>query len=111
LAATIDIFGRWQQQFGEDGTLLALLAAQVLEEAAGQGDSLGAGGKATAAGCVWRVGIHLPVKSDNDIVKHAAAMADGHEGSQVREPRVNESWCLNAMLCNECYQWAALCRI
>lgn len=82
LAATIDVFGRWRHQFGGDESLLGVLAAQALEEA--QGDSLGAGGKASAAGCAWRVGVHLPVKSDDAIVQHAAAIADGHGHSQVR---------------------------
>jgi hypothetical protein len=81
LAAAVDEFGHWRHQLGEDDSLLALLAAQALEEA--QGEGLGAGGKATAGGCAWRVGVHLPVKSDADIEQHAAAMAEGNKGSKV----------------------------
>jgi hypothetical protein len=75
------VFGRWRHQYKEDDSLLALLAAQALQEAHDEG--LGAGGKATAGGCAWRVGVHLPVKGDADIAQHAAAMAEGREGSKV----------------------------
>jgi hypothetical protein len=83
LAAAVDVFGRWRHQFGEDESLLALLAVQTVEEAAAQRDSLGAGGRATAAGSAWRVGVHLPVKNDSDIAQHAAAIADAQDGGKV----------------------------
>jgi hypothetical protein len=71
LAAAVDVFGLWRHQFKEDGSLLALLAAQAMDEAAGGGSS-----KGTASGATWRVGVHLPVKNEADITEHAAAMAD-----------------------------------
>jgi hypothetical protein len=76
------VFGRWRHQFGEDDSLLALLATHAMDEVSGLG--VNSGGKA-AAGASWRVGVHLPVKGDTEIIEHAAAMADdSHHNMQVR---------------------------
>jgi hypothetical protein len=77
LAAAVDVFGQWIHQFGDDETLLALLAQQCIDGAACGNDQ--------AAGSSWRVGVHLPVKSDADIEQHAAAMAQGGKHGKVRQ--------------------------
>jgi hypothetical protein len=79
LAAVVDVFGRWRHQFGEDDSLLALLAAQAMDDAADAGINAG------KAGCAsWRVGVHLPVKGDTEIAEHAASLAaDSHLNKQV----------------------------
>jgi hypothetical protein len=76
LAATVDVFGLWRHQFDEDGSLLALLAAQAMEETAGSSSS-----KSSVFGISWRVGVHLPVKTDAEITEHAAAMAGEAEAN------------------------------
>lgn len=82
LAAALDVFGHWRHHFGEDGSLLALLAEHSMDEESVQGS--GSGGRSSAVGPSWRVGVHLPVKSDDDIAAHAALMAtDTHLGAQV----------------------------
>ncbi|WIA34679.1 hypothetical protein OEZ86_012993 [Tetradesmus obliquus] len=81
LAAALDVFGHWRHHFGEDGSLLALLAEHSMDEESVQGS--GSGGRSSAVGPSWRVGVHLPVKSDDDIAAHAALMAtDTHLGAQ-----------------------------
>uniref|UniRef100_A0A383VUJ6 PAS domain-containing protein n=1 Tax=Tetradesmus obliquus TaxID=3088 RepID=A0A383VUJ6_TETOB len=55
LAATVDIFGVWRHRFEEDGSLLALLAAQAMEET-----GAGSSGRSNAGSASWRVGVHLP---------------------------------------------------
>jgi hypothetical protein len=43
-------------------------------------------GSGSTSGPSWRVGVHLPVKVDEDIAAHAAMMAaDTHLTTQVRQ--------------------------
>jgi hypothetical protein len=80
LAAAVDVFGHWRHQFQEDGSLLTLLAARAMDDSSGQGS----GSKGSVAGPSWRVGVHLPVKIDDDIAAHAAVMiTDAHLATQV----------------------------
>lgn len=81
LAAVVDVFGLWRRQHGEDGSLLALLA-ETAASGGGVGapvEGSGAVGASTLAqsGHTWRVGVHLPVPQDGDIVLHAAQLAAG----------------------------------
>jgi hypothetical protein len=81
LAAAVDVFGHWRHQFAEDGSLLTLLAARVMDQAPGQGS-----GSGVVVGPSWRVGVHLPVKNDDDIAAHAAIMiTDAHLAAQVSQ--------------------------
>lgn len=99
LAAAVNVFGLWRRQFGEDGSLLALLAAQAMEQQAGgvsssSGSSTGnvagsrqALGVGVGAGASWRMAVHLPVK-DSEILEHAAHLEAGNHhaaGGEVRE--------------------------
>jgi hypothetical protein len=80
LAAVVDVFGRWRQQFGEDDSLLALLASQIMDDAADLRSKSGKAGN----GASWRVGVHLPVKGDREICEHATALAaESHHNTQV----------------------------
>eukprot|EP00879_Flechtneria_rotunda_P013062 GHRR01013642.1.p1 GENE.GHRR01013642.1~~GHRR01013642.1.p1 ORF type:complete len:1083 (+),score=308.01 GHRR01013642.1:2122-5370(+) len=86
LAAVVDVFGLWRHEYQEDSSLLALLATQAMNESGGC-----AGGKGEhrgyANGSSWRVGVHLPVKTDDAIAEHAAQLAaaikGGGQGSVV----------------------------
>lgn len=78
LASVIDAFGYWRHQFGEDQSLLTLLALQAMQS--GKGDMHGSH---QVAGASWRVGVHMPVKADGDISAHAAQVAAEGRNKQV----------------------------
>jgi hypothetical protein len=76
LAAVVDVFGLWRQQFTEDQSLLCLLASQAAAEHSLNTDIDDAGRLETvAAGSSWRVGVHLPATTDQLIAEHAAQLA------------------------------------
>lgn len=73
LSSCIDVFGAWRERFGDEASLLGLLAAQ-----AARGDGGDAKG---AAGCAWRVGVRKP---DAGGGSGGAAGVDGGAGSVLR---------------------------
>jgi hypothetical protein len=85
LSAALDVFGHWRHHFGEDGSLLTLLAEHTMNDAV-----QGGGSSSTAAGPSWRVGVHLPVKNDADIAAHAAVMAADTHFTQVRHQHTKQ---------------------
>jgi hypothetical protein len=104
LASIVDVFGLWRRQFTEDQSLLGLLTHQAAANTSA-GIDAEAGGLMSAdddyssgGGCCWRVGVHLPVTSDGQIVKHAEQLAEeSSKGGKV-------SSCLtpaDCMLCSE----------
>lgn len=78
LAAIVDVFGLWRNKYGDDSSLLAMLAFQAMRNASSA--DANAGGASHGGAESWRVGIHLPIKDDDSIVQHAAklAVAAGH---------------------------------
>lgn len=79
VASVVDVFGLWRNQFGEDSSLLTLLFFDALKS----GRDAVAADKRHVAGSSWRVGVHLPVKSDDEIASHAAQLAAQAERKKV----------------------------
>ncbi|WIA20263.1 hypothetical protein OEZ85_006098 [Tetradesmus obliquus] len=76
LAAVVDVFGLWRRQFAEDQSLLCLLASQAAADMSGAEAELeGSSGAGGSGGGCWRVGVHLPVTSDELIAKNAEQLA------------------------------------
>lgn len=75
LAAVVDVFGLWRLKFGEDSSLLSMLAFQAIDESDSAGGLKGLHAQTT--GSSWRVGVHQPVQHDEDIVEHARHLAVG----------------------------------
>lgn len=71
MAAIIDTFGLWRLKFGEDKSLLLLLASQALQ---------GLDAAAAAASTSWRVGVHMPLQKDEDIQQHAEKLTAELQG-------------------------------
>lgn len=71
VASIVDVFGYWRNQFGSDASLYTLLAVKSMQ------DALPATNNSShrAIGTSWRVGVHIPVKRDEDIAAEAAEMA------------------------------------
>jgi hypothetical protein len=80
LAAVVDVFGLWRWQFTEDQSLLCLLASQAAADMSAGTEAEVAGLLTAAAGgsggSCWRVGVHLPMTSDELIARNAAQLVE-----------------------------------
>lgn len=79
LAAVIDVFGLWRHTYGEDNSLLALLAHQAL----GHSNCAPAAGSSHTGSVSWRVGIHQPVTEEGLIAQHAAKLASAEGNNKA----------------------------
>jgi hypothetical protein len=102
LAAVVDVFGLWRRQFTEDQSLLGLLAHQAAADMSAGIDAEGTGfisadgaAEGGAGSCCWRVGVHLPMAGDEQIVKHAEQLAEeSSKGGKVSSSRLDHLLCL-----------------
>lgn len=108
LAAFIDIFGQWRLKYGEDSSLLSMLAFYALHDADHQG---GISLETDSMGRAWRVGVHLPLQDDEEILEHARGVEINteHHQSQVQDEfaDVTGAW-FQALLCADA-AWFCAC--
>ena len=84
VASIVDVFGYWRNQFGGDGSLFTLLAFDSMKEALPTTSN----GSHRVTGTSWRVGVHVPVKRDEDIASAAAEAA-----SRLQKEVCDACWC------------------